>query len=183
MQEIYFRLHGQSYMTFLILTEPYTITPENTVGAVLMAHKVTGQIVFWYLNSWVQISLRLIVTPGYCSEYSLVFIAFKTIIFNNNKTKQTNKQKTPILLLRDAVFVNLVKQVILDVKQRYALPVYGRKNIHVIEDEHLVLTIEDQLCLEMLLFEIRGSCICYVSYEKKASLNKKERKFCQISNT
>ena len=48
-------------------------------------------------------------------------------------------------LLRDMTFVNLVKQVILDLKKQYAVPVYDRNNIHKIDEEELVLTINDQL--------------------------------------
>ena len=59
------------------------------------------------------------ITPEYCSDLSLVDIAFKTNIVKRNRPfwKFNNS------LLRDAVFVNLVKQVILDVKKQYALPV------------------------------------------------------------
>ena len=59
--------------------------------------------------------------------------------------------------------LNLVKQVIFDVKKQYALPVYDRDNIHLIDDEHLVFTNDDQLFFEMLLLEIRGNCISYAS--------------------
>ena len=40
-------------------------------------------------------------------------------------------------------FVNLVKQVILDLKKQYAVPVYDRNNIHKLDGEELVLTIND----------------------------------------
>ena len=62
-------------------------------------------------------------------------------------------------------FVNLVKQVILDLKKQYAVPVYDRNNIH--ETDELVLTINDQLFFEMILLKIRGSCIFYASFKKK----------------
>ena len=60
------------------------------------------------------------------------------------------KGTAPILkfnnsLLRDMTFVNLVKQVILDLKKQYAVPVYDRNNIHKIDEEDLVLTINDQV--------------------------------------
>ena len=53
------------------------------------------------------------ITPGYCSDPSLVCLTFKT---------HTVKGHRPFLkfnnsLLRDIVFVNLVKQVILDLKK------------------------------------------------------------------
>ena len=60
------------------------------------------------------------------------------------------KGTAPILkfnnsFFRDMTFVNVVKQVILDLKKQYAVPVYDRNNIHKIDEEDLVLTINDQL--------------------------------------
>ena len=51
--------------------------------------------------------------PGYCSDHSLVCVAFKTDIVKRNRPfwKFNNS------LLRDPIFVNLVKQVIHDVKK------------------------------------------------------------------
>ena len=105
------------------------------------------------------------ITPGYCSDHSLIDIAFKTNIVKRNRPfwKFNNS------LLRDAVFVNLVKQVVFDVKKQYALPVYDRDNIYLIDDEHLGFTVGDQLFFEMLLLEIRGKCISYTSYKNKES--------------
>ena len=106
------------------------------------------------------------ITPGSCSDHSLVDIAFKTNIVKGNLPfwKFNNS------LLRDAIFVNLVKQVILDVKKQYALPVYDRDNIHLIDDEHFGFTIDDQLLFFSILhLEIRGKCISYASYKKKES--------------
>ena len=44
---------------------------------------------------------------------------------------------------------------------------YERNNLHMIDDEELVLTINDNLFLEMILLKIRGSCISYASFRKK----------------
>ena len=65
--------------------------------------------------------------PGYFSDHHLF-----VLVFNNS-------------LLRDMTSVNLVKQVILDLKKQYAVPVYDRNNIHKTDEEDLVLTINDQL--------------------------------------
>ena len=59
--------------------------------------------------------------------------------------------------------------MVVDVKKRYALSVYDRENIHLIDDERLVLANDDQFFFEMLLLEIRGECISYASYKKKES--------------
>ena len=71
-------------------------------------------------------------------------------------------------------FGSLVKQVILDLKKQYAVPVYDRNNIHEIDEEELVLTINDQFFIYfcffiflMILLKIRGSCISYASFKKK----------------
>ena len=67
-------------------------------------------------------------------------------------------------------FVSLIKQVILDLKKQYAVPVYDRNNIHEIDEEELVLTINDQFKKKiflMILLNIRGSCIFYASFKKK----------------
>jgi len=42
----------------------------------------------------------------------------------------------------------MVKQVILDLKKQYAVPVYVRNNINKIDEEELVFTINDQLFLK-----------------------------------
>ena len=60
-----------------------------------------------------------------------------------------------------------MKQLILGVKKRYALPVYDRENIHLIEDEDLVWTTDDQLFFETLVLEIRGKCI-WASYKRES---------------
>lgn len=100
--------------------------------------------------------------PGYCSDHSLVCIAFKTDTVKRSPTfwKFNN------LLLRDPVFVSLVKQLILDVEKQYALPIYNTENIYLTEDEQLVFTMDDQLLFEILL-EIRDKCILYASFKKK----------------
>ena len=83
---------------------------------------------------------RADIMPGYFSDHSLVCIGFKTGIVKRHRPlwKFNNS------LLRDMTSVNLVKQVILDLKKQYAVPVYDRNNIHKIDEEELVLTINDQ---------------------------------------
>ena len=78
--------------------------------------------------------------PGYSSDHSLVCIGFKTGIVKRHRPlwKFNNS------LLRDMTFVNLVKQVILHLKKQYAVPVYDRNNIHKLDEEELVLTINEQ---------------------------------------
>ena len=46
---------------------------------------------------------------------------------------------------------------------------YDRDNIHLIDDELLGFTIDDQLFFEMLLLEIRGKLISHASCKRKES--------------
>lgn len=103
------------------------------------------------------------IVPGYYSDHSLVYIGFKTGITKRSRPywKFNNS------LLRDKAFVDQVKQIILDVKKQYAVPLYDMDNLHQINDEELCLTIDDQLFFEMLLLSIRGKCISYASHKKK----------------
>ena len=135
-------LTSWTFMTLFILTEPCIITLENTAGAVLMTHREAGYVGFFSSCIWT-VSSRYRCDWYHtrdCSDHSLVCITFKTNIVTRNRPfwKFNN------LLLRGAVFVNLVKQVILNVKKPYALTVYDRENIHLVEDELLFLTIDDK---------------------------------------
>ena len=60
-----------------------------------------------------------------------------------------------------------MKQVILDVKKQYAIPIHNRENLHLIED---VFTIDGQLFFETLLLEIRGKCISFASFTRKENI-------------
>ena len=82
---------------------------------------------------------RANIMPGYFSDHSLVCIGIKTGIVKRHRPlwKFNNS------LLRDMTFVNLIKQVILDLKKQYAVPMYDKNNIHKIDEEELLLTIKD----------------------------------------
>ena len=116
------------------------------------------------------------IIQGYNSDHSLVFVSFQTDIVKRHRPlwKFNNS------LLKDIDFVNIVKTVILDVKKTYAALVYDRDTIHLIDDEDLVLTIDDQLFLEMILLEIRGKCISYSSFKKKQLVRKENEILSEI---
>jgi hypothetical protein len=81
-------------------------------------------------------------------------------------------------LLGDPVFVDIVKQTILQLKKQYSVPVYDHANIHLIPEEELCLVINDQLFLEVLLMEIRSKCISYSVFKKREN-NEKEQKLLE----
>ena len=61
----------------------------------------------------------------------------------------------------------MIKQLILDVKKQYAVPVYNLENTEYIKDELNEFQINDQLLFEVLLMETRGKTICSATYKKK----------------
>jgi hypothetical protein len=69
--------------------------------------------------------------------------------------------------LKDDKYVQEIKQCIKDTIQ------YTRNNItnENIEDEHLELTIDDQLFFEMIKLQIRGKTIGYSAAKKKENQN------------
>ena len=61
----------------------------------------------------------------------------------------------------------MIKQLILDIKKQYAVPVCNLDNIEHIPDELIEFQMNDQLFFEVLLMEIRGKTISYATYKKK----------------
>lgn len=114
---------------------------------------------------------------GYLSDHSIIKISLRT----DNAKRHQPHWKFNKSLLRDPVFVNIVKKAILDLKIQYSALVYNRDNIHLIEDSEITLLIDDQLFFEMILMEIRGRCISYSAFKKKEA-NKIESKLLEQIN-
>lgn len=66
-----------------------------------------------------------------------------------------------------------MKKTITKIKQRHASPIYNN-NIENVADDTLMLTINDQIFLDVLFMEIRGISISQSSYRKKEN-DKKEK--------
>ena len=110
------------------------------------------------------------IESSYRSDHSPISLS---LTFNDFK-KGRGLWKFNNSLLYDKEYLECIRDVILNVKKQYAVPVYNMDNIHNIPDENIFLTINDQLFLETLLFEIRGKSISYSSYIKKKK-NKEEQ--------
>ena len=91
------------------------------------------------------------INPSYRSDHSLVYLELKT------EGRKYGKQywKFNDSLLKDKTYISMMKQLILDVKKQYAVPVYNLDNIENIPDELIEFQINDQLFFEVLLMEIR----------------------------
>ena len=116
------------------------------------------------------------IRPGYRTDHSSVELCFKITNFKRAKGfwKFNNS------LLRDSEYVQKVKEVILDVKRKYALPIYNLYSIENIPDNELQFKISDQAFFEQLLLEIRGMTIPFSSLKKKKLDNKENSLIQQI---
>lgn len=76
-------------------------------------------------------------------------------------------------LLKDKTYVDIVKNLINQIKHQYSCYVYNRDKIPSIENENLSFIISDQLFLGILLMEIRGKSISYSTYKKKETKRKR----------
>ena len=108
---------------------------------------------------------------SYRSDHSLVHLTLRKEAFKRDKQfwKFNNS------LLKDKMFVDEIKSVILTLKREYASLVYDLDNIHSIPNEDLQLRISDQLFFEMLLLKIREKSISYSCHKKKVDTDS-ERK-------
>ena len=105
---------------------------------------------------------------AYRSDHSLITLHLK---------KEEFKRDSPFWkfnnsLLRDRKYILEIKNLILEIKQRYAVHVYNLDNIDNIPNNDLTFTISDKLFFETLLLEIRRKTISYSTFKKKTSLEK-----------
>ena len=91
------------------------------------------------------------INPSYRSDHSFVFLELKTE--GRKYGKQYWKFNNSLLEVKTYIF--MIKQLILNIKKQYAVPVYNLDNIENIPDELIEFQINDQLFFEVLLMEIR----------------------------
>ena len=117
------------------------------------------------------------IEPGYRSDHSMIClsIAFNDFVRGKGLWKFNNT------LLYDLEYLALVKKVIQDVKQQYAVPVYNLDNLKDIPDEDIQFSVNDQLFLETILVEIRGKTISFASYKKRQRNNREANLMNDIS--
>ena len=111
------------------------------------------------------------IKPGYRTDHSMIYIKFEFDKFIRGKSywKMNNS------LLKDKEYVKQIKEVIQNVKMRYAASVQDNiMNVNDIPIQYLKLDINDQLFFETLLLEIRGKTIQYSSYKKKCQVREEE---------
>ena len=99
----------------------------------------------------------------YGSDHLLIFVELKTE--GRKYGKQYKKFNNS--LLKDKIYISMIKQLIIDVKKQYAVSVSNLGNIEHIPDERIKFQINDQLFFEVLLMEIQCKTISYATYKKK----------------
>lgn len=86
----------------------------------------------------------------------------------NDFTKGLGLWKFNNSLLYDDEYLECIRDIILNVKKQYAVPIYNMVNIHAMPDENISFIINDQLFLKTLLLKIRGKTIfLFIVYEKR----------------
>jgi hypothetical protein len=115
------------------------------------------------------------ILPGYRTDHSMVVLNLEMGKFK----KGTSYWKFNNSLLKDLTFVQQTKELIKDIKLRYALE-HQNSNIpnENIPDSEIIFSIDDKLFFETLMMEIRGKTIAYSSFKKKTGRQKRKRINC-----
>ena len=95
------------------------------------------------------------IKAGYRSDHSIVVLELKF----DNFVRGTGTWKFNNTLLGDKEFIDKVKNTICNTKKQYANIMYNKEAIQDIPENTLCLNIDDSLFFEILLMEIRGTCI------------------------
>ena len=118
------------------------------------------------------------IIPGYRTDHSIVLL---DITFGKFK-KRRFYWKFSNSLLHDKDYINQIKQLMIEIKRRYAadIQLYEGTIIEEIPNDQLQLSINDQLFFEVLLLKIGGNSISYVSFVKNKFDNLEEKLLQEI---
>ena len=103
------------------------------------------------------------ILPGYRTDHSIITIDLRLSTFKKGK----GFWKFNNLLLKDKLYIEKVKEVILETKCRYACPIYNRDTLELLDPHDVQFTISDQLFFETLLLNIRTMTIPHSAKRKK----------------
>ena len=103
------------------------------------------------------------ILPGYRTDHSYIELELQITKFEKGKGFWHFNNS----LLKDTVYVNKVKEIILKTKEEYVPSPILRSYIPNIPNESLQIIIDDSLFLEVLLMNIRGVTISYSTWKNK----------------
>ena len=115
------------------------------------------------------------IEAGYRTDHSMIIL---NLGLNTHKHRQTF-WKFNNSLLKDTEYITTIKELIVQIKQQYAVPIYNQANIKDIPNSDIQWCINDQLFLETLLMEIREKTISYATFKKKER-EKKENELIKV---
>ena len=118
---------------------------------------------FLVSNVLTDIMLNSEILPGYRTDHSILQLTLQQSKFERGR----GYWKLNTNLLTNKNYLDLVHQIIQDLKLQYALPVYNLENLNSIPDEDIQFTINDNIFLECLFMKIRGESVKFASRLKK----------------
>ena len=115
------------------------------------------------------------IKPGYRSDHSIVELN----VLVNSFQKGKGIWKLNCELLKNPDYITAVNKTIQTVREKYALPICKKDYINEGNDTFIQFTIDDDLLLEMMLFEIRGVSLDFACFLKK-SKNLREKELIKL---
>lgn len=103
------------------------------------------------------------ILPGYRTDHSILQLTLQQSKFEKGR----GYWKLNTNLLTNKNYLDLVHQIIQDLKLQYALPIYNLDNLNSIPEKDLQFTINDNIFLECLFMKIRGESIKFATQLKK----------------
>ena len=103
------------------------------------------------------------IESSYRSDHSPIVLELQFTNFNQGKGYWKHNNS----LLSDKDYLKIINKRISEIKAQYALPVYNFDDINNIPAKDIQFTINDQLFLDVLLMELRGTAISYSSHKNK----------------
>ena len=117
-------------------------------------------------NEFTSIINKADILPGYRTDHSMITL----YVDLSQKKRGRGYWKFNNSLLSDHDYINLIREKISSIKKQYAASPYNPIEIDRIPISDIQFIINDQLFLEVLLMEIRGTTISFASYKKKCKL-------------
>ena len=115
-------------------------------------------------NAFTDLLSECRIIPGYRSDHSIVEMDIEISDFKRGK----GLWKFNCNLLKNIDYLNIVNQIIQEIKVEYAVPVYNIDYLYSSSDFDLVFSIDEDLLLELLLFKIRSQTIKFATRLKKS---------------
>ena len=136
-------------------TKRYTWRRKNPIKQARLDMFIASSTILDIIN---KCEIRL----SYRSDHSITELEILLNTFNHGK----GVWKFNNSLLEDTKYLNLINKIIVEEKQKYAIPLYSVEFLNENYSD-IQFTIDNDVFLEMLLLRIRGETIKFATFEKK----------------